>query len=146
VRRLVEALARVRLGDEDVAVRRGDDIVRFGQVVRRIAGHAWRTEPHQHLALGAELVDRVPFPLRVGKFLELRGGGGARVGHPDVAFAVNVHAVWKDEHVRPEAGDDVALRIHLHDGINLGTRTGVCAATLGDPYVPAIAIHLQRAQ
>src|SRR5262245_47044046 len=48
----------VTLGHEDVAVRRGDDVVRLVEVVRG-GGAARLAEREEHVAIGAELVDLI---------------------------------------------------------------------------------------
>src|SRR5206468_11403777 len=49
----------VALGDEDGAVRRGDDVVRLIEIIGR-RGAARLAERQQHFAVGAELVHLVP--------------------------------------------------------------------------------------
>ena len=121
VGRRVRVLSAVAFGDEDVAVRRDDDVVRLGERLGRIAADAGLAERHQHLAVRAELDDLVAD--RLGR-RRRRAAGASRgaapragrgwlslaVGHPDVAVAVDVDAVREDHHPAPKLFDELAGR------------------------------------
>src|SRR5262249_51119322 len=123
----------VPLGDEDVAVRRGDDVVRLIEIIRR-RGAARLAERQQHFAVGAELVyliavrcartrtDRAGrrFAARATAALAAATGAARRngrvvlaVGHPHVAVAIDVDAVREDQQARAETPHELAARIEL---------------------------------
>ena len=90
-------VAAVSVGDEDVAIGRDQDV--GGCVEDRgcvVAGDAGLAQGHQHLAVRAELDDRVALAVL-----------GLEVGHPDIAVAVGVQAVRGGEHAGAE------IRQHL---------------------------------
>src|SRR5262249_20704398 len=72
-------VAAVAVGDEDVAIRRGDDRRRRVELVRSAAGDAGLAERQQHLAVGAELEHLVALAVLADA-----------IGDPDVALAVDV--------------------------------------------------------
>ena len=88
IRRHLRILPGVAVGDEDVAVGRGHHVGRLVEMRRAAAGDAGRAEPHQHLAVGRQLDDLMPFRAVLARL---------RVGHPDVAVAIDVQAVRKHE-------------------------------------------------
>ncbi len=79
----------------------------------------------------------------------LRGGGRAdagRVGDPDVALAVDVHAVRPGEQSGAEALEQPAVQVELEDGRQLlAVDARVLAAPLGDPDGPAVGAGVDRA-
>ena len=78
------------------------DVGRVGQRLRRVAPHARLAKRHQHLAFGAELHHGAALVAFAGKLLELLGARRPRVGHPDVAVAIDVDAVRPHEHPAPK--------------------------------------------
>ena len=110
----------MRLPYEDAAVRGDEPVIRLGEVRGRVARLTRGAEDEQHLALRAELDDRVPLACSVGKALQLPGVRRAGVGHPDVAFAVDVHPVGPQDQPCAEALHHVAVRIQLDDRIRVG--------------------------
>ena len=104
----------VTVGDEDVAGRRHDDVARRGEVVRAASLDTGRSERQQHLAGRTELDDDVP------ALVALRNAVGRhRVGHPDVAFAIDVEPVRPDEQAAAEGLRDLPVGSELHDRIGL---------------------------
>ena len=163
VGRGVRVLAAVSLRDEDVAVRGDDDVVRLGERVGRIAGHARLADRHQDLALRAELDHLMPDQLRGRgrRRRRRRSGSGAargtrtvvvRVGHPDVAVAIDVDAVRERDHAGAEALHELAGRVELQHGIERRHRAGrrigaaVHAAALAHPDRSAVLVDLDGAR
>src|SRR5215813_2336922 len=79
------------IGDEDVTVRRGDNVAWPIKRVGPVAGNSSLAERHQHFSIGAEFEYLVAFAV-------LAGG----VARPDVAVAVHVEAVRLIEHPLPK--------------------------------------------
>ncbi len=126
-------IAAVPVGDENVAVRRGDDIRGPVEGVGAVPGDPGLAQGEQHLALGAELDDLVAFAfLAVG------------VGDPDVAGPVDVNAVGKGEHPGTEALEIPAGRAEPDERRERRADAGVRAAALEHPDVAA-AIDVDRA-
>ena len=142
---LVEELRVVRLGDEDAAVGSDEHVVRLGELRRRIARFARRAERQQELALRCELHHRVALRFPFGKFRELLRRRRARVGNPDVALLVDVHAVRPEDLSRAEARHDLAVRIELHDRIDIGSDARIRAAAIAGPDVLAVDIDVHGA-
>jgi hypothetical protein len=92
----------VPVGDEDVAVGRDDDVGRPAERVGPLGVDARSSERHQDLALGAELEHLMSLAVFA-----------LRVGHPDVSFPVDRHAVRLHEHIGPEAAHELPGRIEL---------------------------------
>src|SRR5215510_6041401 len=135
----------VALGDVNIAVLRiGDDVVRVGQRLRRIAAHARLAERQQHLAVGTELDDNAALLILTRELLQLIGRRRPRVGHPDIAVAVDMDAMRPYEHAAAEAPDFLALIVEQVDRVGLGAETARCSprrAAVGRPYGLAIAIN-----
>src|ERR1043165_1396927 len=129
-------IAAVAVADEDVAVRRDEDGRRHVERVRAIAGHASLAERHQELPLGAELEHLMPLavPLRI---LAVRA---LAIAHPDVPVAVDMDAMWANEHAGAETPDDVARLVELQNRGDVRFGTVVSTAPFEHPDAAAIAI------
>ena len=113
--------AAMPFGDEDVAVGRGHDVVGLIEVAG--IGRAARcAERHQQLAVRTELEYLVTFGrARRRPSATAPPGSAARVprrvvlavGHPDVAVAIDVHAVREDQQPGAEALDERSRRVEL---------------------------------
>ena len=99
IRRHLRILPGVAVSDVDIAVGRGDDIGRLVEMCRAAAGNAGRAKPHQHLAVRRQLDDLLPFRPVLARL---------RVGHPDVAVAIDVQSVRKDEQARRRCSSSAA--------------------------------------
>ena len=89
------------------------------------SGHAGRPEPHQHFAIGRQLDDLVPFRSVLARL---------RVGHPDVAVAIDVQAVRKHEQSLADALRRPAGReIHEMDRRKVRAVAAVHAAAIDRP-------------
>src|ERR1043165_8752929 len=126
-------IAAVAVADEDVAVRRDQDGRRHVERVRAIAGLA---ERHQELPLGAELEHLMPLavPLRI---LAVRA---LAIAHPDVPVAVDMDAMWANEHAGAETPDDVARLVELQNRGDVRFGTVVSTAPFEHPDAAAVAI------
>ena len=62
------------------------------------------------------------------------------LGHPQKAFVIEEEAVRKTEEAGPEAVDEVALQVELHDRVQVGSGALVGAATVEDPEVLAVRV------
>src|SRR5262249_16313167 len=127
-------VAIVAVGDEDVAVGRGDHRGRLVERVGTIAGDAGLAEGQQHFALGTEFEDLVPLAVPA-----------LAVRYPDVAVTIDVHAVGEDEHAGAEAAEELPRGIELQNRRIHLAGAGVGAATLAHPDA-ARSIHRHRAQ
>ena len=93
-------VAAVSVGDKNVAIGRDQNCGRRVELVRAAAGDAGLAERHQHLAVRAELEDLVALAVLA-----------EAVGHPDIAVAVDVNAVRKQEQSRRRSSSR-ACRTH----------------------------------
>ena len=82
-------------------------------MVRTTSRDTGRPERHQHLAAGAELDDLLPALVAAR-----RSVGSDRIGHPDVAFAIDLDAVGPDEHAASEARHHLAVRAEFVDRVS----------------------------
>ena len=80
------------VGDENIAIRRDDDIRRPIESVRAVAGDSCLAERHQDSSIRTELEDLVAFAVF-----------SVAIGHPHVSFFVHADAVGKHEHAGAEA-------------------------------------------
>src|SRR6185295_1263114 len=135
----------VALGDVNIAILWvGHDVVWIGQRLRRIAAHARLAECHQHLAVRTELDDGTALLVLARELLQLIGRRRPRVGHPDIALAIDMDAVRPHEHATAEASDLLPLIVEQMDRVGLGAETAgrdPRRATVGGPYRLAIAIN-----
>src|SRR5437764_11795016 len=99
------------VGDENIAIRRDDDIRRPIESLRAVAGDSWLAERHQHSSIRTELEDLVAFAVF-----------SVAIGYPHVSFFVHADAVGKHEHAGAEASKS------LPDGSN---------SRIGDRFEPA---------
>ena len=90
------------VGHENISVRRHIHCGRRVEFVWPIAGDAGLAERHEHFAVGAEL-----------EHLLALAGSAHAVGHPDIADAVDMQAVWQNEHAGAKAFHQLAGRIEL---------------------------------
>jgi hypothetical protein len=86
----------VAIRDKDVAIGGGDDVGGFVEMIWSAAGDACCPESHENLSIRGELEDL----LALGSVFTRE-----RVGHPDVAFAVDVQAVREYEKTGAHAPD-----------------------------------------
>ncbi len=135
----------MRLGDEDAAVGSNQDVVRLGELRRRIARLTGRAERHQEFSLRAELQHRVALALGVGELLQFGFGCRARIDDPHVALAIDIHAVRPEDLSRAEALHDLAVGIELDDGIDVRARAHIGAAAIAGPDVFAVDVDVDRA-
>ena len=114
----VVAVDLVPVGDEDISVRSDGHGAGRREVILIVPRHACFPEGHQQLAVRAELED-----LMAGAQAGFRRHGHAacahRVGHPQIALAIDGEAVRPDEHPAAEALDDVALGVELEDRVDV---------------------------
>ena len=104
--------------NEDVAVGGDRDSARRDEMVLIASGHSGFPQRHQHLAVGTEFDD--PMPEAPAGLRRHRDSVLARaIGHPHIAFMVDVQPVRPDEHARAEALDDVALRVEFVDRVDV---------------------------
>src|SRR5262245_32569749 len=104
-----------------IAVARvGDNVVRFGQRVRRISLHAGFAQRHQHLAIGTELDDNAALLVFTRKLDAFFGCRNASVGHPDVSISIDVDAVWPHEHAAAKAPDLLPCIVEEMNRVCLG--------------------------
>src|SRR5689334_16010769 len=109
----------VAVGHEDVAVRSDDDVGRLIEEVRPRSADARLAKRHQHLALWAELEYLVP----LARF-------SARVGHPQVAVAIDGGAVREDEHALTPRLEQLAVLVVLQDRRLAAAGAGVGEAAM----------------
>src|SRR5262249_9667970 len=130
------------VGDEDVAIGRRHDAGRRAEMVIVVAADAGLAERHQHLSVRAELAHDVP-----GLHTGLGGLGysriGGRVGDPDIALVIDMHAVRPDEHAGAEAFDHFAVAVELVDGV---VRPDGAVAILAVDAEAAAPRHRHRAR
>ena len=134
----IGALSAVPVGDEYVAVRRGDHVARLVELAGAAAGDAGFAQAHQLLAFGVELDHLVP----LGAFVV-----PVEIRDPHVAVAVHVEAVRRDEQTRAEARQQLAgMAIELEDGIEvrrvLAGLTQPTAAAVVGPDVPVVRVDV----
>src|SRR5690349_11952904 len=87
-RRRIGCLARMALGDEDVAVWCDDNAGRLGQGLRRVAWHTRRADRQQHFAVWAELSHCVTLRFVFRVLFALAVVRASFIDHPDVAFPI----------------------------------------------------------
>ena len=97
------------------------------------------------LPCGLNFITVWPLPFGVGKLLELLRRRRPRIGDPDVALAVDVHAVRPQDLSRAEALHDLAVRIELDDRVDVRTGARVGAAAIAGPDVLAVGIDVDGA-
>ena len=119
------------VGDEDVAVRRDQNIGRRIEGVGTVARHTSLAQRHQDLAVGTELVD-----------LMTLGALAPAVGDPHIAIPVDVEAVGKDKHPGAEAFRHVTGWIDLEDWRHVRAVAARAAAALEHPDALAVAIDI----
>ena len=129
------------LGDEDLAVRRDDDVGRLVERVRAVAGDAGLAERHQQLAVGTELEDLMAFAAR-----------RPRVGHPDVAVAIDREAVRERRTSLRPTTSAVCPTVELEDRRFGSSGAGILEAAMHDVDVavrpgsaPMTAAHFSPA-
>src|SRR5688572_551095 len=103
--------------NEDVTVRRYQDVVRLPEVVR-FARAAGLSQGHQQLAIGAELKDLMSLGgrrcgRRAVRWATHTGAGAVR--HPDIPFVIDVDAMRRDEHPGAERRQQLPGRVELED-------------------------------
>ena len=135
----------VAVGDPDVAVLGDHHAGRPVEVLLVGAGDARLPEAHQDLAVRTELPDLVAHALLEACFAAAIAGRRA-VGDPHVAFPVDEESVRKIDQPLAEAGDDLPVRVHLDNRIEVRLGAAVRAAAIEDPHVPAVAVHLDPAR
>ena len=113
------------VGHEDLAVRCDDDVGWAVEGVGACAQHARLAERQQDLAVRIELDHLVPFAWC---------RHGAVVGDPDVALAIDVHAVRDGEQSRSERLHQAALRVKLENRRDRRIGAVVAATAICDPY------------
>ena len=124
----------VPVGNENVPIRGDRYIGRPVQEVALLTGDTRLSEGQEKFAVRAELEDLVPPPHRP-----------ASIGHPDVGVMVDPETVREDEHVAPEALDQIAGAVKLENGGKVrdpAARTVVVATPLEYPQVLAVRVHL----
>jgi hypothetical protein len=130
----VVAVFTVSVGDEDVTFRRDRDVTWCSEVIGSAALFAECAQRHQHLAgrteLDHDLAALVPLRRPVHRH---------RVGHPDVALAIDIDAVRPDEHAAAKAGHDLAVRAELHNRV--GLRVAALVAEAGRILEAVAANH-----
>src|SRR5678816_2876780 len=109
------------VGDEDVAIRPDEDVRGLIEEVRTGATDTRLAERHQYFALRVELEDLVPLAVLA-----------ARVGHPEVALAIDRCTMWEDEHPLPPRGEDLSVRVVLDDRRLAASRTRVLETAMDD--------------
>jgi hypothetical protein len=100
---------------------------------------------HQQFALRGKLQHGVALALPLGKLRELLRRRRSRVGDPDVALAIDVHAVRPEDLSRAEARHDLAVRIELHHRIDIRSDARVRAAAIASPDVLAVDVDVHGA-
>src|SRR5438034_3504254 len=138
------------LGDEDVTVRRDEDVVRLREVLRAIPATRF-AEGHQELAARAELEHLMA--------LRRPGTGGAvacgpastaararAIRHPYVVLAVDEDPVGRQEEARAERRHQRSIRVELEHRGQRRLGATVRAATLGDPHAVPVTIDVDGAR
>ena len=97
---------RMSLDDEEVSVSRDGDVIRLIQLARPgglvpLAGLALRAQREQHLSLRVQLVDHVR----------------ADIGCPDIAVAIETHAVGSRKQSVAEGADERAVLVEFEEGL-----------------------------
>ena len=135
------------LGDVDITVGCGYHIIGLVEqgAAHTITGNAGLAECHQHFTSRTEFVYGVSLARSTWICRQLIGIGCTTVGNPDVAFGIYMNAVREYEYTATKAGNDFAVLVVFHDGINIGTCTAVGAATLGNPDRFAVRIDIYGA-
>ena len=138
---------RVPLGDVDLAVRGDQHVVRLpeepGIAGTGPAGSARFAQGHQHLAVGAELVNLVTG----GRILRL-GVSAERtrtVGYPDVPLAIHLDTVRRENQPGAERLLHGPGRIEQVDRRQRRAGTRILPASLGHPDSPAVGGDRHRA-
>src|SRR5215510_3237745 len=102
----------VSVSDEDVAIRRSDDIGRLIESVRAVAGDTHLAECQQDFSFRTEFDDDLSLPGRGFS----SGAQWNCVSHPDVSLPVYMDAVRKYEHPFAEALHELPRRVEFeHD-------------------------------
>ena len=131
----VGVLTAMPVSHEDVAVFGGDDVAWEGeQPIGPVALDAQLTERQQYLTLRTELDDHVALARRVGIVLSR----ALPVGHPDVAVAVHVEPVRKQEQPAADGRHDVAIRVELQNRVEIRPGAGVAPAPVDGPQAPVL--------
>src|SRR5581483_7124066 len=125
-----DVVRAVAFGDEDVAVRRDEDVVWLIEEFT-VAAATLLAENHQQPALRAEFEDLM---------------AATAVGDPDVVVGVDEDAVRKREDAGAEALDQLAGRIEVQDRIERRVRAGVRAAAFGDPDASSVLVDVHGAR
>ena len=89
------------IGDEDITVGCYDDVGRRLKMLRIITANSGGAESHQYMAFWTELDDLYAFGTVFAD---------SRVRDPDIAGAINIQAVRKDEQSRADAAYRLACR------------------------------------
>ena len=118
--RLLRAVA-MAVGHEQVAVGGLDDVGRLVEEVGPGAAHPGLAQPHQHLAVGAEL-DR----------LVALAAAAAGVGHPQVAAAIHRAAVREVHQALAEAAQQPPGAVEDQDRRLVAAFAGVVHAAVDD--------------
>ena len=126
------------IGDVDGAVAGDDHVARLIEGCSAGGTNPRGTQSHQEFTVRAELHDHMPLAF-APRVLPV---GTRRVGHPDMTRRVDVQPVWLDQHAAAEAGDDPSGGVELEDGIEVKAGTAVVAASLRDPNVLAVPVHV----
>jgi hypothetical protein len=117
----------------------------LGPYLWRIARLAAGADGHQQFSLRAELEHGVALVLPLRELGELACCCRTRVGDPDVALLVDVHAVRPQDLSRAEAGDDLAARIELHHRVDVRADARIRAAAIAGPNVLAVDVDVNGA-
>src|SRR5262249_6502598 len=120
-------IAAVAIGNEDVAVRRRDDVGRGVELVWAVAGHARLAERHQHLSVLVELDGRISLLVLAA----------TPVGDPNVVVLVDIKAVREVEHLRAERLHDIAVRVIFGERCDVRTLAAVAATAVEYPHALA---------
>ena len=124
------------VGHEDIAVRRDDNVGWAIEGVGPCAQHSWLAERQQDLAVRIELDHLVPFAWC---------RRGAVVSDPDVALAIDVHAVRDGKQSRSERLHQTALCVKLENRRDRRVGARVAAAAICEPYRGTVAVDVHSA-
>jgi hypothetical protein len=119
----------VAVGDEDVAVRRGDHIRGRIEHPWRVAGLTRLAQCQQDLALRRELDDGMTFPVFT-----------APICDPHIAGPIDIEAVRPIGETAAEIRNHFPAGVYFHHRIDRRTGAAVAAATLEDPQCLPVAM------
>ena len=105
------------IGDKNVAVVSYDNITWSIEVFWPVSGNTGCSQPHQHLATGAEL-DYLMSPVSLWS-----AGRGDRIRDPHVSFGIDIDSVRPNEHSATEARYDVAVQVEFQNRVQVRIET-----------------------